>query len=205
MDHIGGWLLVYLIGSVPLLAFYSLGLSGWFYDYPWILMVTIFVGLSVPLALLILKAPSAPFLNIILLWVGAGLITFRILHAALQMDLEELKTEGLILAMIIVVAIVWAIIWTRYFTVSERIAKSYSYTTDPRNIKTMSDSNNRHQSLRASSKGENLERRRVAQQVIGSSCILSRENWGYCKQGRDHGGGMARCHCVRRELDPMRS
>ena len=46
---IKGWLLVYLIGSIPLLMVYSMGLSGWFFDYPAVLMVTIFVLLAVPL------------------------------------------------------------------------------------------------------------------------------------------------------------
>jgi len=35
METINGWLLVYLIGSVPLLLFYSAGLSGWSLIIPW--------------------------------------------------------------------------------------------------------------------------------------------------------------------------
>ena len=119
MDHIRGWLLVYLIGSVPLLAFYAMGLSGWFHDYPWMLMVAIFTGLSVPLALLILKIPSAPLFNIILLWASAGLITLRISYAALQMESETLKGEAMMLVMIVVVAMGWALIWTGYFAASK--------------------------------------------------------------------------------------
>ena len=29
-----GWLWVYVIGSIPLMVVYSMGLSGWFFEYP---------------------------------------------------------------------------------------------------------------------------------------------------------------------------
>ena len=31
---IRGWLLVYIVCSIPVLLFLSAGLSGWFFDYP---------------------------------------------------------------------------------------------------------------------------------------------------------------------------
>ena len=42
---IGGWMLIYVISSIPVLLFYAAGLSGWFFDYP------------IPLFLLILFLP----------------------------------------------------------------------------------------------------------------------------------------------------
>ena len=46
VQGIGGWLLVYTIGSIPFMLFHSAGLSGWFFDYPIPLMVVIFVALA---------------------------------------------------------------------------------------------------------------------------------------------------------------
>jgi hypothetical protein len=110
METINGWLLVYLIGSVPLLVVYSMGLSGWFFDYPMGLFIGIFLVLVVPLVLLVLKVPSAPTWNIAVLWVGAGLIS---------------RSEGLTMAAIVSVALAWAVVWTWYFLVSERVAKIF--------------------------------------------------------------------------------
>jgi len=91
-----GWLLVYLIGSLPLLAFYSMGLAGWFFDYPIWLFIGIFLVLIVPLVLLVLKVPSSPRWNIVLLWVGAGLILLRILSAALAIERALHRSESLV-------------------------------------------------------------------------------------------------------------
>ena len=33
-EGLGGWIVVYVIGSIPLLTIYSMGLSGWFFEYP---------------------------------------------------------------------------------------------------------------------------------------------------------------------------
>ena len=49
-----GWLLVYLIGSIPLLMVYLIGLPGLFFDYPIGLLVVIFLVFAVPLALILL-------------------------------------------------------------------------------------------------------------------------------------------------------
>ena len=126
METIGGWLLVYLIGSLPLLTFYSAGLSGWFFDYPIGLFIGILLVLLVPPVLLVLKVPSAPTWNIVLLWVVAGLISVRILYAVLRMQKALQMYEGLILSVSVLVAIAWAIVWTRYFLVSERVAKIFA-------------------------------------------------------------------------------
>jgi len=126
MESINGWLLVYLIGSVPLLAFYSAGLSGWFFDYPMGLFIGIFLVLVVPLVLLVLKVPSAPTWNIAMLWVGAGLISLRVLYGVLLMERALHGSEGLTLAAIVSVALAWAIVWTRYFLVSERAANIFA-------------------------------------------------------------------------------
>ena len=126
MDVTKGWLLIYLICSVPLLAFYAAGLSGWFFEYPLGLFVGIFLVLAVPLVLLVLKVPSAPAWNVAGLWVGAGLISVRILYGVLLMERPLQASEGLTLAAIVSVALAWAIVWTWYFLVSERVAKIFA-------------------------------------------------------------------------------
>ena len=126
METINGWLLVYLIGSLPLLVFYSMGLSGWFFDYPIGLFIGIFLVLVVPLVLLVLRVPSAPTWNIVLLCVGAGLISLRVLYGVLLMERALQRSEGLTLAAIVVVALAWAIVWTWYFLVSERVVKIFA-------------------------------------------------------------------------------
>ena len=126
MDPIKGWMLVYVIGSVPVLAFYAAGLSGWFFDYPMGLFVAIFAVLAVPVGLLLFKHPSAPAWNIAGLWVGAGLITVRVLHGALLAD-ETALTRPAVTTLVAVVtgAFVWAAVWTAYFLLSERVARSF--------------------------------------------------------------------------------
>lgn len=81
METLSGWLLVYVLGSVPLLIFYSAGLAGWYYDYPLNLFAGILAMLMVPLAMLVLKVPGAVTLNVALVWVAAGLISLRIVSA----------------------------------------------------------------------------------------------------------------------------
>jgi|TARA_Y100000310_G_C20515544_1_gene730996 hypothetical protein len=126
METINGWLLVYLIGSVPLLVFYSAGLSGWFFDYPIGLMIGILLVLVVPLVLLVLKVASAPTWNIALLWVGAGLISLRILYGVVLMERALQRSEFLTMAAIVSVALTWAIVWTWYFLVSQHVARIFA-------------------------------------------------------------------------------
>ena len=72
-----GWLLVYLIGSIPLLMVYSIAFSGSFFEYPVVLMAAIFLVLALPLGLILLKSPKAPQWNIAELWLLAVLMTLR--------------------------------------------------------------------------------------------------------------------------------
>lgn len=127
MNVISGWLLVYLLGSLPVLAFYAAELSGWFFDYPMGLFVGIFLVLAVPLVLLALRVPNAPAWNIAGLWVGAGLISVRVLYGLLLADLASLtKSEVLILSVIVVIAIAWVVAWTMYFVHSDRVANTFA-------------------------------------------------------------------------------
>ena len=130
----GGWLWIYLIGSVPLTAIYSMGLSGWFFDYPVPLMVVIFLLLATPLALIPLKRRRAPQWNIAVLWIIVALMTLRSLNvfvlpygsegqAALRG--EELLATVLTLSAIISVSLGWAIVWTRYFRRSVRVKNTF--------------------------------------------------------------------------------
>jgi|TARA_Y100000310_G_scaffold212110_2_gene212922 hypothetical protein len=129
MKGINGWLLVYLIGSVPVLSFYAAALAGWFFDYPIGLFVAILVVLAVPLVLLVLKMPSAPAWNIALVWVGAGLISLRILYPVILADeaaLERILAQVTTLASFVLFAIAWAVLWTMYFRSSDRVANTFS-------------------------------------------------------------------------------
>jgi hypothetical protein len=53
MKGIGGWLLVYLAGSVPVTLFFAAGLAGRFFDYHWGAVAGIFLVLAVPHNILI--------------------------------------------------------------------------------------------------------------------------------------------------------
>ena len=131
----GGWLWIYLIGSVPLTAIYSMGLSGWFFDYPVPLMVVIFLLLATPLALIPLKYQRAPQWNIAVLWISVALMTLRSLNVFVlpyrsdgkaPLGGEELLGIVLTLSAIISVSLGWAIVWTRYFRQSVRVKNTFS-------------------------------------------------------------------------------
>lgn len=137
-DHIegaGGWLLAYLVGSIPVLLFYSMGLSGWFFEYPAILMGAIFLALAAPLWLLLRKHPSAPRWNVAALWAGSVLMTLRMAYGALFDGILEgwprphsgaLLGELAIFPGIILFSLAWAIVWTQYFRRSARIRNTFS-------------------------------------------------------------------------------
>ena len=125
MERIGGWLLVYLIGAVPVTLFNAAGLAGRFSEYHRGLIVGIFLVLATPLVLLILKLPSAPMWNIASLWVGAGSISLILLVGALQADETRLREVGATLAIIGLVSIAWATVWTIYFLTSDRVASTF--------------------------------------------------------------------------------
>ena len=131
----GGWLWIYLVGSVLLTTINSMGLSGWFFDYPVPLMVVIFLLLASPLALIPLKSRRAPQWNIAVLWIVVALMTLRSLNVfVLPLDSEgqaplrgeELVATALTLSTIVSVSLGWAIVWTRYFTQLVRVKNTFS-------------------------------------------------------------------------------
>ena len=69
---------------------YSMGLSGFFFDYPVGLMVAIFLLLATPLALVALKSPRAPRWNIAQLWIVVALMAVR----AVSVFLFPMRSEG---------------------------------------------------------------------------------------------------------------
>ena len=123
VNGIEGWLLVYIIGSIPVLLFHAAGLSGWFFDYPLVLFLAIFFLLAIPLLLLVVKSPKAPQWNIAMLWIASILITLRIIYGLLFQRIQEgqppLSSVELLGAMPTLLGIVafslgWAIVWTQY-------------------------------------------------------------------------------------------
>jgi len=130
MKGIKGWLLVYLIGSIPLLIMYSMGLSGWFFEYPFILMVIIFFVLAIPLWLIMLQSPKAPRWNISMWWIIVVLMTLRSISVFLEpggkeMNIIEMLSVALTLLIIVSISLVWAIIWTKYFKKSIRVKNTF--------------------------------------------------------------------------------
>lgn len=130
---VGGWLLVYVGGSIPFLLVHAAGLSGWFLDYALWLLVAIFLVLASPLALILLKWPRAPRWNVVTLWVVALVITLR--AAAVPFNLEtdgtarrspeEWAAAVAILMAIVVGSLAWATIWTAYFRRSLRVRNTF--------------------------------------------------------------------------------
>ena len=133
VEGINGWLLAYLICSIPPMIVYSMGLSGWFFEYPFVLMLAIFLLFAVPLLLILLKSPKAPQWNIAVLWIMAGLMTLRSLSVVLvpsgswePMSREEMLGVVPILSAIVAFALGWAIVWTMYFKKSVRVRSTFS-------------------------------------------------------------------------------
>ena len=125
MEGIRGWLLVYLVGSVPVALFYAVGLAGRFFDYHMGLVAGIFLVLTAPLILVVLKSASAPGWNIASLWVGGGSIALVMLAGAISADEARLREAGPTLAAIAVFSIAWAVVWTMYLLTSERVARTF--------------------------------------------------------------------------------
>ena len=88
VEGIRGWLLVYIIGSIPVLLFVSAGLSGWF-NYPLGLVLAIFLLLASPLVLILLKSAGAPQWNIAALWIASLLLTARIIYGVLFQRIRD--------------------------------------------------------------------------------------------------------------------
>lgn len=133
MRGVRGWLLVYVIVSIPLMMFHSMGLSGWFLDYPFWLMVGIFLLLAIPVVLVPMKSPRAPRWNIALVWTMVVLMTLRAFNVILPLGsagqpplrAEELRVVALTLSGIVAFTLGWAIIWTKYFRESERVRNTF--------------------------------------------------------------------------------
>ena len=135
VQGVGGWLLVYVIVSIPLMLFYSAGLSGWFFDYPVLLMAVIFLALASPLLLIPLKSPRALRWNIAALWTASILITLRIVYGVLfqrmidgepRLSSEELLAALPILLGIVIFSLGWAVVWTKYLKGSLRVRNTFS-------------------------------------------------------------------------------
>lgn len=133
-EGIGGWIIVYIIGSIPLLTVYSVGLSGWFFEYPIGLMLAIFILLAVPLLLVLRKSPKAPRWNIAALWIMAALMILRsigvILFPMSSDDAPPLYGGELLavvqpLGVIVSAALGWAMVWTQYFKHSVRVRNTF--------------------------------------------------------------------------------
>ena len=126
MKGIGGWLLVYLAGSVPVTLFFAAGLAGRFFDYHRGAVARIFFVLAVPLVLVVLRLPLAPAWNIASLWVGAGSISVILLVAALTADEARLREVAATMVIIVFASIAWAGVWTMYFLRSDRVATTFT-------------------------------------------------------------------------------
>ena len=127
---IKGWLWVYLIGSIPILMVYSMALSGWFFEYPFILMVGIFIILASPLVLIITKSSQAPHWNIFMWRTVVVLMTLRSISIFLEpggkeMSLNEMLSLSLTLLFILSISLVWTILWTKYFNKSIRVKNTF--------------------------------------------------------------------------------
>ena len=132
---VGGWLLVYLVCSIPVSLFFAAGLSGWFLDYPFALWIAIFLVLASPLLLIVLRSSAAPRWNIAVLWIAAISITVRIVHGVLfqrileglpRLTGEELLDALPVLLGIVFFALGWAAAWTKYFRTSVRVSNSFA-------------------------------------------------------------------------------
>ena len=129
-NNIRGWILVYLIGSIPILMIYSMALSGWFFEYPFILMVSIFLVLSLPLLLILIKYPKAPWWNILMWRSVVILMTLRSISIFLEpnankMTLDEIINLSLTLLSIVSISVIWLIVWTKYFNNSIRAKNTF--------------------------------------------------------------------------------
>lgn len=126
MKGIGGWLLVYLAGSVLVTLFYAAGLAGRFFDYHGGAVAGFFLVLVAPLVLAVGKVPSAPAWNIASLWAGAGSILLIQSGAVLTADAERLREVAATMVLIAVASTAWATIWTLYFLRSQRVATTFT-------------------------------------------------------------------------------
>ena len=118
-EGIKGWLLVYLICSIFVIIIFSIGFSGFFFDYPFFIILINFLLLAIPPLLILLKSPKAPKWNIVELWVIAVLMILRAI-----VFFVESGMDSMILGLL-VFSLVWAIIWTNYFKKSLRVRNTF--------------------------------------------------------------------------------
>ena len=109
---------------------YSMALSGWFFEYPFILMVSIFLVLSLPLLLIIIKYPKAPWWNKFMWRSVVILMTLRSISIFLEpnankMTLDEIINLSLTLLSIVSISVIWLIVWTKYFNNSIRVKNTF--------------------------------------------------------------------------------
>ncbi|MCY4076569.1 MAG: hypothetical protein OXH04_14190 [Acidobacteria bacterium] len=130
-----GWLLVYVVCSIPVSLFFAAGLAGWFLDYPIALWLAIFLVLASPLLLIVLRSSAAPRWNIAALWIAALSITVRIVHGVLfqrildgrpRLTGEEMLDALPVLLGIVLFALGWAAAWTKYFRTSVRVSNTFA-------------------------------------------------------------------------------
>lgn len=125
-DHLNGWLLCYIIASIPVFAFWSAGLAGWFFNYPLVLFGGILLVLLTPLALLLIGVPAAPLFNVAALWTGATLLVGRVTWGWMHADEDRLTFEALaILTGSGGFAVAWALVWTLFLTRSEHVSRTF--------------------------------------------------------------------------------
>ena len=125
-DHLNGWLVLYLIGSLPVLAFHGAGLAGWFFDYPMPLFLDILITLTIPLWLLLFNVAEALAWNIAGLWTGALLLFARVAWGWFYADADRLTSDAVLtLAGSGVGAIAWATLWAAFFMLSEQVARTF--------------------------------------------------------------------------------
>ena len=125
MEAVGGWLALYVIGSIPVSLFHAAGVAGRFFDYHPGVLAGVFLVLAAPLALVVSRSASAPAWNIAALWVGAASTTVILVHGVLSSDPARVKEVTRMVAVIVVVSVSWAAIWTAYFLRSERVARTF--------------------------------------------------------------------------------
>ena len=125
MEAIGGWLLLYLVGSIPVSLFHAAGLAGRFFDYHLGVLAGTFLLLATPLALLVSKSTSAPAWNIAALWVGAASTSLIVIHGAVHADRARLNEAAMTMVLIVLASVSWSAIWTGYFLRSERVARTF--------------------------------------------------------------------------------
>ena len=124
MEAIGGWLLFYLIGSIPVSFFHAAGVAGRFFDYHAGALAGAFLVLVAPLALVVSREASAPSWNIAALWLGAASTSLILAQGVISADQARRSEVAPMVAVIVLVSLGWAAIWTAYFLKSDRVART---------------------------------------------------------------------------------